>query len=230
MALVPDPGPRSWKEPGSGSSLTASRSSSGGDGAFFALRSCHQQLLGDTGEFFSPDYLCSNPPLWCNWTIRVDPTKRVHLDLEDLTPDDVCHDKQDQVHVEDPAGGHKLLLKCWREAKFTSSTNMLEVVLLIGGWPSAPYRGFYGRYHAFGPPAVYNPEEVLTGEAPDPEQVESDLPADSGGGFDLKAEGPEDGEEVSQTSLEQVSSEPLWFRFTSFQSLMLRMFVCVMLT
>uniref|UniRef100_A0A674PQQ0 Uncharacterized LOC101078859 n=1 Tax=Takifugu rubripes TaxID=31033 RepID=A0A674PQQ0_TAKRU len=130
------------------------------DGAFFALRSCHQQLGGDSGEFFSPDYLCSNPPLWCNWTIRVDPTKRVHLDLEDLTPADACHVKQDQLHVEDPAGGHKLLLKCWRETKFTSSTNMLEVVLLIGGWPSVPYRGFYGRYQAFGPPVVYDPEEI----------------------------------------------------------------------
>lgn len=171
----------------------ASPSSSGGDGAFFALRSCHQQLGGDAGEFFSPDYLCSNPPVWCNWTIRVDPRKRVHLDLEDLTPDDVCHHKQDQLHVEDPAGGHRLLLKCWREAKFISSTNLLEVVLLIGGWPSAPYRGFYGRYHAFGPPVVYNPEEELTAEAPAPEQAESHLPE-----FDLMAEEPEDDEKVGQ--------------------------------
>lgn len=118
----------------------------------------------------------------------MDPRKRVHLDLEDLTPDDVCHNKQDQLHVEDPAGGHKLLLKCWREAKFTSSTNTLEVVLLIGGWPSAPYRGFYARYHAFGPPVVYNPEEEPTGDAPDPEQVEADL----------MAEEPEREEEVSR--------------------------------
>lgn len=114
----------------------------------------------------------------------MDPRKRVHLDLEDLAPDDICQDKQDQLHVEDPAGGHRLLLKCWREAKFTSSTNMLEVVLLIGGWPSAPYRGFYGRYHAFGPPVLYNPEEVQ----------ESDPPADSGGVFDVMAEEPEDAE------------------------------------
>lgn len=129
----------------------------------------------------------------------MDPTKRVHLDLQDLTPDDVCHLKEDQLHVEDPAGSHKLLLKCWRETEFTSSTNMLEVVLLIGGWPSAPYRGFYGRYQAFGPPVVYNPEEVLTGDASDPGQVESDLPADSGHMFDLMAEEPEGDEKVSQS-------------------------------
>ncbi|XP_049428448.1 uncharacterized protein zgc:66455 isoform X2 [Epinephelus fuscoguttatus] len=137
-----------------------------GDGsAFFALRSCHQLLHGDTGEFFSPDYLCSNPPLWCNWTIQVDPGKRVHLHLEDLTPDDACHLKEDQVHVDEPVGhfrGHKVLQKCWREAKYTSSSNTLYVVLLIGGWPSPPYRGFYGRYQAFGPPVVYNPQEGLT--------------------------------------------------------------------
>lgn len=45
---------------------------------------------------------------------------------------------------------------------------------------------------------VYNPEKVLTGEAPDLEQVESGLPADSGGVFDLMAEEPETDEEVSQ--------------------------------
>lgn len=208
---------------GSGSPPMTSLSLSGGDGAFFALRSCHQQLGGDTGEFFSPDYLCSNPPLWCNWTIRVDPRKRVHLDLEDLTPDDACLDKPDQLHVEDPAGGHKLLLKCWREAKFTSSTNMLEVVLLIGGWPSAPYRGFYGRYHAFGPPVVYNPEEVLTSEAPDPEQVESPLPADSGGLFDVMAEEPDDEEQVSQWFSHFIGTGTKRFQLGSFQSLMLKM-------
>lgn len=101
--------------------------------------------------------------------------------------------------MEDPAGGHKLLLKCWREAKFTSSTNMLEVVLLIGGWPSVAYRGFYGRYQAFGPPVVYDPEEMLTGEASDLGLAESDLPADSGHLFDLMAEEPEDDEKVSQS-------------------------------
>lgn len=134
-------------------------------GAFFALRSCHQLLSGDSGEFFSPDYLCSNPPLWCNWTIQVDPGKRIHLHLEDLTPDDVCHFKQDQIHVDEPAGhvgGHKVMQKCWREAKYTSVSSTLYVVLLIGGWPSAPYRGFYGRYQAFGPPVVYNPQERFT--------------------------------------------------------------------
>lgn len=126
----------------------------------------------------------------------MDPGKRVHLHLEDLTPDDACHFKKDQVHVEDPAGqrgGHKVLLRCWREAKFTSSTNTLEVVLLIGGWPSPPYRGFYGRYQAFGPPVVYNPQEEFTESDPplglmdfneNGEQMESDLPADSDLMFD----------------------------------------------
>ncbi|KAM7010088.1 uncharacterized protein LKV04_001930 [Tautogolabrus adspersus] len=134
-------------------------------GAFFALRSCHQLLQGYSGEFFSPDYLCSNPPLWCNWTIKVDPGKRIHLHLEDLTPDDTCHLKEDQVHVDEPVGlftGHKVLQKCWKEAKFTSFSNTLYVVLLIGGRPSSPYRGFYGRYQAFGPPVVYNPLEEFT--------------------------------------------------------------------
>ncbi|XP_054459708.1 uncharacterized protein zgc:66455 [Anoplopoma fimbria] len=135
----------------------------GGDGgAFFAMRSCHRLLHGDTGEFFSPDYLCSNPPLWCNWTIQVDPAKRIHLHLEDLSSDDGCFLKEDQVHVDEPPGGfrgHKILQKCWREAKYTSSSNTLYVVVLIGGWPSPPYRGFYGRYQAFGPPVVYNPHE-----------------------------------------------------------------------
>ncbi|KAM3623233.1 uncharacterized protein V6R79_008820 [Siganus canaliculatus] len=135
------------------------------DSPFFALRSCHQLLRGDSGEFFSPDYLCSNPPLWCNWTIQVTPGKRIQLHLEDLTPDDLCHLKQDQVHVDEPAGyvtGHRILQKCWREARYTSSSNTLHVVLLIGGQPSPPFRGFYGRYQAFGPPVLYHPQEGFT--------------------------------------------------------------------
>ncbi|XP_073328856.1 uncharacterized protein [Pagrus major] len=161
----------------------------GDDGPFFALRSCHQLLHGDAGEFFSPDYLCSSPPLWCNWTVQVDPGKRVHLHLEDLTPDEACHLKQDQLHVDEPAGhfvGHKVLQKCWREAKFTSSSNTLYVVLLIGGRPSPPYRGFIAHYQAFGPPVVYNPQDGFSKSEPSlafseygPElngdQVESDL-------------------------------------------------------
>ncbi|XP_034740224.1 uncharacterized protein zgc:66455 [Etheostoma cragini] len=130
--------------------------------AFFALRSCQQLLQGDAGEFFSPDYLCSNPPLWCNWTIQVDPAKRIHLHLEDLTPSDACHLKEDQVHLDEPVGhlkAHKVLQKCWREAKYTSLSNIVYVVQLIGGWPSSPYRGFHGRYQAFGPPVVYNPQQ-----------------------------------------------------------------------
>uniref|UniRef100_A0A8C2ZHA3 EGF-like domain-containing protein n=1 Tax=Cyclopterus lumpus TaxID=8103 RepID=A0A8C2ZHA3_CYCLU len=137
----------------------------GDGGAFFAMRSCQQLLHADGGEFFSPDYLCSNPPLWCNWTIQVDPAKRIHLHLEDMTPDDDCLLKEDQLHVDEPAGGfrtHRVLQKCWREAKYTSSSNTLYVVLLIGGWPSPPYRGFYGRYQAFGPLVVYNPHEEFT--------------------------------------------------------------------
>lgn len=84
---------------------------------------------------------------------------------------------------------------------------------------------------------VYNPEEVLTGEAPDPEQVESDLPADSGGSFDLMAEEAEDDDEVSQwfghliseTGFKQ-SEEPVCFQFRSSQSLTWTMFFKLMLT
>lgn len=143
------------------------------NGAFFALRSCHQLLNGDSGEFFSPDYLCSNPPLWCNWTIQVDPGKRIHLRLEDLTPDEACQLKQDQIHVDEPgaqSGGHKVLQKCWQEAKYTSSSNTLYVVLLIGGWPEPPYRGFYGHYQVFGPPVVYNPQKGSAERNKEPER------------------------------------------------------------
>ncbi|KAG7283571.1 hypothetical protein CRUP_026498 [Coryphaenoides rupestris] len=135
-----------------------------GGRAFFALRGCHQILHGESGEFFSPDYLCSNPPLWCNWTIQVDPRMRIQLYLEDLIQPDVCHLKQDQIHVDEAMGffgGHKILQKCWREAKYISISNTLHVVLLIGGHPGYSYRGFYGRYQAFGPPAVYNPLDKL---------------------------------------------------------------------
>ncbi|XP_023189316.1 uncharacterized protein LOC102226733 [Xiphophorus maculatus] len=145
----------------------------GDSGAFFALRSCHQLLNSDSGEFFSPDYLCSNPPLWCNWTIQVDPGKRIHLRLEDLTLEEACSLKQDQIHVDEPgaqSGGHKVLQKCWQEAKYTSSSNTLYVVLLIGGWPDPPYRGFYGHYQAFGPPVVYSPQEGSTGRSKESER------------------------------------------------------------
>ncbi|KAK0140932.1 hypothetical protein N1851_022065 [Merluccius polli] len=134
------------------------------DGAFFALRGCHQVLRGERGEFFSPDYLCSNPPLWCNWTIQVDPRMRIQLYLEDLIQPDVCHLKEDQIHVDEATGyfgGHKILQNCWREAKYISISNTLHVVLLIGGQPSYPYRGVYGRYQAFVPTAVYKPLEKL---------------------------------------------------------------------
>lgn len=90
--------------------------------------------------------------------------------------------------MDEPAGhfgGHKILQKCWREAKYTSSSNTLYVVLLIGGWPSPPYRGFYGRYQAFGPLVVYNPHERFPERSGKPgglvdvingEQMKSDLP------------------------------------------------------
>lgn len=171
---------------------------------FFALRSCHQQLQADAGEFFSPDYLCSNPPLWCNWTIQVAAGKRIHLHLEDLNPGDSCQFKRDQLHVEDPAveevGGHKVLQKCWREATFTSSSNSMEVVLLIGSRPGAPYRGFHGRYQAFGPLVVYNPQEPLPNSRQEsnlsagPEDYiwldpyKEDKEEDEGGGAQLEVE------------------------------------------
>ncbi|CAL8329334.1 unnamed protein product [Lota lota] len=135
-----------------------------GSSAFYALQGCHQVLRGESGEIFSPDYLCSNPPLWCNWTIQVDPAMRIQLHLEDLVHPDLCHLKRDQIHVDEAAGyfgGHRILQKCWREAKYTSVSNTLHVVLLIGGHPSYSYRGFYGRYQAFGPPVVYNPLDKL---------------------------------------------------------------------
>ncbi|XP_062304565.1 uncharacterized protein zgc:66455 isoform X3 [Osmerus eperlanus] len=135
--------------------------SPGEDGyAFFALRSCHGVLQGDSGEFFSPDYLCSNPPLWCKWTIQVHPGKHVQLYLKDFTPPDACHLKLDQIQLAEPSGvsgGNKVLEKCWQEAKYTSLSNTLHVVLLIRGSPIPPFRGFYGRYQAFEPPIVYKP-------------------------------------------------------------------------
>ncbi|XP_029380042.1 uncharacterized protein LOC115057210 [Echeneis naucrates] len=191
----------SWKHAAAQESREEATEPSDGD-AFFALRSCHQQLVGDSGEFFSPDYLCSNPSLWCNWTIRAAPGQRIHLQLEDFTPDDSCHLKQDQIHVDDPAAhswGHRVLQKCWREAKYTSSSNALDVVLLIGAWPHSPYRGFYGRYQAFGPPVVYNPQEAFSvrdrKSEPEPglmglagEQVGSDPSGNSGLMFDYPEE------------------------------------------
>uniref|UniRef100_A0A3B4AS76 CUB domain-containing protein n=1 Tax=Periophthalmus magnuspinnatus TaxID=409849 RepID=A0A3B4AS76_9GOBI len=128
--------------------------------AFFALRSCHQVLGGESGEFFSPDYLCSNPPLWCNWTIQVHPGKRIQLQLDDLTPDDSCLWRQDQIHIDEPESQKPMILqKCWREATYTSSSNTVHVVLLIEGSPTATYRGFHGQYQVFGPPQIYNPPD-----------------------------------------------------------------------
>uniref|UniRef100_A0A3B1IE69 EGF-like domain-containing protein n=1 Tax=Astyanax mexicanus TaxID=7994 RepID=A0A3B1IE69_ASTMX len=122
--------------------------------AFFALRSCHQILGGDSGEFFSPDYLCSSPALWCNWTIQVPRGKRVKLYLEDLTPDYTCHLKMDQIHLDESpvaAGGAQILERCWQSARYTSISNTVHVVQLIGPNPNPPHRGFYAQYQAFGP-------------------------------------------------------------------------------
>ncbi|XP_077381341.1 uncharacterized protein LOC144021154 isoform X2 [Festucalex cinctus] len=133
-----------------------------GGGAFFALRSCHQRLGGDGGDFFSPDYVCANPPLWCNWTIRAPAGKRVHLHLQDLTPDEDCHLKQDQIHVDDSAS-QRVLRGCWRDATYASRSDTLRVVLLIGGWPAQQYRGFYARYRTFGPPVAFPPPDGVSG-------------------------------------------------------------------
>uniref|UniRef100_A0A8C1NNG7 CUB domain-containing protein n=1 Tax=Cyprinus carpio TaxID=7962 RepID=A0A8C1NNG7_CYPCA len=134
--------------------------------AFFALRSCHQVLRDNSGEFFSPDYLCSNPPVWCNWTIQVSPGKRLELYLEDLTPSDTCQQKSDQIHLDESpagAGGQRILERCWRRARYISEFNTVQVVLLINGNRPIPYRGFYGRYKAFrsldSPDPIY--EEVI---------------------------------------------------------------------
>ncbi|KAJ8002141.1 hypothetical protein DPEC_G00176740 [Dallia pectoralis] len=129
-----------------------------GGSAFLALRSCHQVMRGESGEFFSPDYLCSNPPLWCNWTIQVDPGKRVHVHLEDLTPPDACHSKMDRIYMDEPmgvAGAHSILEKCWSQFDYMSLSSTLYVVQLIRGNPSPPHRGFYGHYKATEPPVTY---------------------------------------------------------------------------
>lgn len=51
----------------------------------------------------------------------------------------------------------------------------MEVVLLIGSRPGAPYRGFHGRYQSFGPLVVYNPIEALPNS-----RQQSDLSAGPG--------------------------------------------------
>ncbi|XP_048858327.1 uncharacterized protein zgc:66455 isoform X2 [Brienomyrus brachyistius] len=128
--------------------------------AFFALRSCHHELHGDSGEFFSPDYMCSSPPLWCNWTIQVKPGMQVHLQLEDLTPADACHHKNDQIHLdESPSSGrHRVLHRCWGKTVYKSQSSTLHVVLLIGGNPRPPLRGFRARYHALWPEHIKEPK------------------------------------------------------------------------
>ncbi|XP_066517346.1 uncharacterized protein zgc:66455 isoform X3 [Hoplias malabaricus] len=122
--------------------------------AFLALRSCHQLLRGNRGEFFSPDYLCSSPALWCNWTIQVHEGQRVQLYLEDLTPEHTCHQKMDQIHLDESpvsAGGSRVLERCWRKVRYASVSNTVHVVQLIWPNPIPTHRGFYGQYQAFGP-------------------------------------------------------------------------------
>ena len=119
-------------------------------------------MHGDSGEFFSPDYLCSNPPLWCNWTIQVPAGKRVHIQLEDFTLADSCHLKTDQIHLDESPGAglsaavtgetgdHRILEKCWRKAEYTSHSSTVHVILLITRTPNPPLRGFYGRFKSLG--------------------------------------------------------------------------------
>ncbi|XP_062389801.1 uncharacterized protein zgc:66455 [Sardina pilchardus] len=171
------------KEP---SNRSPGGSSSKDRNAFFALRSCHQVLRGDSGEFFSPDYLCSNPPLWCNWTIQVPPGKRVHLQLEDFTPAGACHLKKDQIHLDEsvdgglgpmfgPAADHRILEKCWRKAEYTSISSTVHVVLLISRTPDPPLRGFYGRFRSLGGlPGGGGTEESLKKDAEDTTENSSD--------------------------------------------------------
>ncbi|MCI4393916.1 hypothetical protein PGIGA_G00162920 [Pangasianodon gigas] len=135
--------------------------------AFYALRSCHQILYGDSGEFFSPDYLCSNPAVWCNWTIQVQPGKRVQVYLEDLTPEHVCHLKTDQIHLDESpvsAGESRILEHCWRSSMYTSISNTVHVVQLIRPNPNPPHRGFYGAYQAFGLPETPDLNEDVSEE------------------------------------------------------------------
>ncbi|KAL4639939.1 hypothetical protein GN956_G12062 [Arapaima gigas] len=129
--------------------------------AFFALRSCHLELHGDGGQFFSPDYLCSSPPLWCNWTVQVDPGKRIRLQLEDFTPADACQLKNDQLHLDESPGSgrHRILERCWERAEYTTESNTLHVVLLIGKDPRPPYRGFHGHYYALPPSRKGKPKD-----------------------------------------------------------------------
>uniref|UniRef100_A0A8C9WI38 Uncharacterized LOC108933671 n=1 Tax=Scleropages formosus TaxID=113540 RepID=A0A8C9WI38_SCLFO len=139
--------------------------------AFFALRSCHHVLRGDSGEFFSPDYLCSSPPLWCNWTIQVGSGKRIHLELEDFTPADACHLKNDQIHLDESPGSgrHRVLERCWERAVHTTHSNTVHVVLLIGKDPRPPHRGFHARYHALAP--SYAQEPPHRGKHKDPNEA-----------------------------------------------------------
>ncbi|XDV15731.1 hypothetical protein PO909_015747 [Leuciscus waleckii] len=100
------------------------------------------------------------PSMPCGAAIRsctltaVHPGKRVELYLEDFTSPDSCHLKSDQIHLDESpsaAGGQRVLERCWMKARYTSVSNTVQVVLLIDGDPPEPYRGFYGRYKAFGP-------------------------------------------------------------------------------
>ncbi|XP_019745221.1 uncharacterized protein LOC109527643 isoform X2 [Hippocampus comes] len=178
-----------------------------GGGAFFALRSCHQHLGGDDGDFFSPDYVCANPPLWCNWSIRAPAGKRVHLHLQDLTPDEDCHLKEDRIYVDEPAdpsagtsARQRVLRGCWREATYASGSDTLRVVLLIGGRPARQYRGFYARYRSFGPDAPYRSPDGASG--PDVFSVFEDFedPGDSSAGPDVRAQDSKVRLEITQPS------------------------------
>ncbi|XP_050969198.1 uncharacterized protein zgc:66455 isoform X2 [Labeo rohita] len=182
--------------------------------AFFALRSCHQVLRDDSGEFFSPDFLCSNPPVWCNWTIQVHPGKRLELYLEDLTPSDACQLKSDQIHLDESpvaAGGQRILERCWRKARYTSVSNTVQVVLLINGNRPDPYRGFYGSYKAFGsldsPDPLYEVPTDVVEAAFDDDGDETDAVTDPPPGVrDVTADSQPSGVNTQTTSAGLTSS------------------------
>ncbi|GLD68157.1 uncharacterized protein AKAME5_001947000 [Lates japonicus] len=112
------------------------------------------------------DYPGLQPALWCNWTIQVDPGKRIHLHLEDLT-DDAWPPSRDLSSMWMRLHNAKVLLKCWREAALPRPTppvqgavdRWLARAALTGASTAATKR--------FGPPVVYNHrswDPVMDGE------------------------------------------------------------------
>ncbi|KAJ8285088.1 hypothetical protein COCON_G00039380 [Conger conger] len=178
--------------------------------AFLRLRSCHRVLRGESGDFFSPDFLCSNPPLWCNWTVAAPAGSRIRLHLQDYTPAEACHLKRDQVHLDEAPGSgrHRTLERCWGDAVYTSDSSVLHVVLLIDAGLEPTYRGFHARYHTFGLPQTPAPAPAPAptpgnnlhwaggaGEDPEAEDLrvtEEGPPQPERGPEDPRVGGPED--------------------------------------